>query len=40
MHYSDFNNGTKGDDFNPNDIVDLDDQLTPDDDILNKFKQQ
>ncbi len=39
MHYSDFNNGTEGEDFKPSDIVDEDEPINVnagvgDDDIL------
>lgn len=40
MHYTDFNNGTAGDDFKPSDIVDEDETIGTgeDDEILRKFK--
>lgn len=39
LSYKDFNNGLDGQDFKPEDIIDLDDQDTEDDEILKKFQK-
>lgn len=38
MHYSDFNSGLEGQDFRPEDIVDIEDHA--EDEVLSKFKSQ
>lgn len=37
MHYSDFNSGRAEEDFNPNDIVDIDDSITTEDEPLKRY---
>ncbi|CDW91270.1 UNKNOWN [Stylonychia lemnae] len=38
LHYMDFNKGMKGEDFKPEDIVDLNDVESEEDEVLKKFK--
>lgn len=41
MHYTDFNNGTEGEDFKPSDILDEDETINAgDDEVLQKFKNE
>ena len=37
MHYSDFNSGRADEDFNPDDIVDMDDSITTEDEPLKRY---
>ena len=37
MHYSDFNSGKVGENFNPDDIVDMDESITTEDEPLKRF---